>query len=383
MEYLAHRPENTHSRAATRIDRAARDRPDLDTLTWIARHAWRMADRCVGRSGWKSLIVRDRTGLTDPDEIVADLEEHLRLTTNGGRIRPLASIYHPSIRFRAEQLIRYAGDPQYAGYAATCRRLGWRGNGDPFDILPVIFELPDGTLHLASLDRNVILEVPILHPTLSVVRQAGLRWHAAPVISNMLLRNDGRHWPCVFGGWYATDEIAGRDLAPERRFNLLPMVAETLGLSRDPHVEPLWKDLALAELHRAVVDSFRKAGVMFSTPQQEANRFRRHVDREHAVGRPTPTDRTWLMPATNPVLCSTDEIAEYDAPEPDADPQYVHVPRFHHMGRHGWGQRRRPPGPCVLTRSRYQLEVSADRLARGQCRSNRGCAVRGELGAPR
>ena len=89
------------------------------------------------------------------------------MTTNGGRIRSVATIYHPSIRFRAEQLIRYAGDPQYAGYAATCHRLGWRSNGDPFDILPVIFELPDGTLHLASLDRSVILEVPIRHPVVS------------------------------------------------------------------------------------------------------------------------------------------------------------------------------------------------------------------------
>ena len=120
------------------------------------------------------------------------------------------------------------------------------------------------------------------------------------------------------------------------RFNVLPMVADVLGLSSDHRVEPLWRDLALGELHRAVVDSFRKAGVMFSTPQQEADRFRKHVDREHAVGRPTPTDRSWLMPATNPILCSTDEIADYDPPEPQADPQYVHVPRFHHMGRHGW-----------------------------------------------
>ena len=55
-----------------------------------------------------------------------------------------------------------------------------------------------------------------------------------------------------------------------------------------------------------------------------------------AVGRATPTDRTWLMPATNPILCSTDEIAEYDPPTPDADPQYVHIPRFHRMGRQGW-----------------------------------------------
>ena len=180
------------------------------------------------------------------------------------------------------------------------------------------------------------------------------------MISNMLLRNDGRYWPCVFGGWYETDEIAGRDLAPARRFNVLPMVADSIGLSRDPHIEPLWQDLALAELHRAVVDSFRKAGVMFSTPQQEADRFRRHVEREQCRGRATPTDRTWIMPATNPILCSTDEIADYDPPMPDADPQYVHVPRFHRMGRHGWEREedRRPevtawrcPTPATTVRS--------------------------------
>lgn len=309
---------------------------DDHKLTWLARHAWRLADRCVGRAGWRSLAVRDRTHLTEAREIIEDLEAHLRMTTNGGRIRPLATIYHPSVRFRAEQLIRYGGDSQYAGYAAACHRLGWRGNGDPFDILPVVFELPNGTVHLGSLNRDVILEVSIRHPSGSYFDEMGLRWHAAPVISNMLLRNDGQYWPCVFGGWYATDEIAGRDLAPAHRFNVLPMIAEALGLSRDARVEPLWQDLALGELHRAVVDSFRKAGVMFSTPQQEADRFRQHVDREHELGRATPTDRSWLMPATNPILCSTDRIADYDPPTPQADPQYVHVPSFHRMGRHGW-----------------------------------------------
>jgi nitric oxide synthase oxygenase domain/subunit len=48
--------------------------------------------------------------------------------------------------------------------------------------------------------------------------------------SNILLRNEGHYWPCVFGGWYATDEIAGRDLAPPQRFDVLPQVAEALGL---------------------------------------------------------------------------------------------------------------------------------------------------------
>src|SRR4051794_36065983 len=157
-----------HSR--TLVDRPSRrtgpldDHPRHDFLTSLARHAWRMADRCVGRSGWKSLVVRDRTHLTTAQEIVEDLEAHLSLTTNGGRIRPVATIYHPSVRFRSEQLIRYAGDPQYAGYAATCGRLGWQGTGDPFEVLPVVFELPDGALHLASLDPSLILEVPIRHP---------------------------------------------------------------------------------------------------------------------------------------------------------------------------------------------------------------------------
>ena len=336
MAFASRSIRDSHPEPTVRpVDLHPADSED-DSLTSIARHAWRMADRCVGRSGWKSLIVRNRTELTEPGDIVADLEEHLRLTTNEGRIRPVATVYHPLIRFRAEQLIRYAGDPQYAGYAATCHRLGWRSNGDTFDILPIVFELPDGTLHLASLDRSVILEVPIEHPTAPWFSGLGLRWHAAPVISNMLLRNEGRYWPCVFGGWYATDEIAGRDLAPTGRFDALPRVAEALGLSSDPRIEPLWRDLALGELHRAVVDSFRKAGVMFSTPQQEADRFRRHVDREHASGRTSPTDRTWLMPATNPILCSTDEIADYDPPTPRVDPQYVHVPTLHRMGRNGW-----------------------------------------------
>ena len=126
MAFASRSIRDSHPEPTVRpVDLHPADSED-DSLTSIARHAWRMADRCVGRSGWKSLIVRNRTELTDPGDIVADLEEHLRLTTNEGRIRPVATVYHPSIRFRAEQLIRYAGDPQYAGYAATCQRLGPR-----------------------------------------------------------------------------------------------------------------------------------------------------------------------------------------------------------------------------------------------------------------
>jgi hypothetical protein len=47
-----------------------------------------------------------------------------------------------------------------------------RGNGYPFDILAVIFEPPDGTSHLVSLDRSVVIEVPIRRRH-SVVRRQG------------------------------------------------------------------------------------------------------------------------------------------------------------------------------------------------------------------
>jgi hypothetical protein len=125
------------------------------------------------------------------------------------------------------------------------------------------------------------------------------RWHAAPVISNMLLRNDGQYWPCVFGGWYETDEIAGRDLAPARRFNVLPMVADSIGPLRHSRRRT------------------GSAGMSIGST---------------GLGRAKPTDRTWLMPATNPILCSTDEIADYDPPIA-ADPQYVHIPRLDRMSR--------------------------------------------------
>ena len=315
--------------------------PTTEVLTNLAREAWRTSDRCVGRSGWASLRVRDCTHLLDPEEIFADFEEHLRYTTNGGRIRPLVTVYaRPDVRIRSEQLIRYAGDPQYAGYADTCRRLGWTPTGDRFEVLPVLFKV-GSTVYMRRLDPSVIMEAQIAHPTIPGFADLGLRWHAVPAISNMLMRHrhfgTDRYWPVVLNGWYQTDEVAARDLADPERFNVLPEVAAVMGLATNDPADPLWEDLALTELHRAVVWSFRQAGVMYSTPQREARRFCAHIRREHEQGRTVPTDPTWMPPATNPILSATSKIAahEYDPPE-DADTMYVHIPLFHRIGREGW-----------------------------------------------
>jgi nitric-oxide synthase len=55
--------------------------------------AWRQSSRCIGRLPWKTLIVRDCRELVPPEEIFGGCVDHLRLATNGGRIRPVMSIF--------------------------------------------------------------------------------------------------------------------------------------------------------------------------------------------------------------------------------------------------------------------------------------------------
>jgi nitric oxide synthase oxygenase domain/subunit len=103
------------------------ERNERDRLTRLARHAWRLADRCVSRSGWRSLAVRDRTHLTEAHEI----------------------------------------------------------------------ELPDGRLYLASLDRGVILEVLIRHPTGPYFDDMGLRWSGSPGGNGASRDDTWREAPCL------------------------------------------------------------------------------------------------------------------------------------------------------------------------------------------
>lgn len=60
-----------------------------------ARVAWRNSNRCIGRLHWRSLLVLDRRHLHTPDEIFATCVDHLRVATNGGRIRPVNTVFAP------------------------------------------------------------------------------------------------------------------------------------------------------------------------------------------------------------------------------------------------------------------------------------------------
>ena len=62
-------------------------------LEHACRVAWRQSSRCIGRLPWKTLIVRDCRELVTPEEVFGACVDHLRLATNGGRIRPVMSVF--------------------------------------------------------------------------------------------------------------------------------------------------------------------------------------------------------------------------------------------------------------------------------------------------
>lgn len=312
------------------------ERPDgplsPSELAVAAREAWRRAPRCVGRAGWASLVLRDSRHLRDPDEVAADMAEHLRFATNGGAIRPTLTVLDPSVQVLSEQLVRYADDPQYAGFVESLRHTGWRPSGERFEILPLVVRSRRGvTLH--DLPREAVLEVPISHPELPWFADLGLRWLAVPAIANMLLQVDEHTaYPCVFNGWYVSDEISTRNFGGPERYDVLPAVADRMGLPRDR--DGYWRQRALVELEAAVLWSYRGAGVKISSPHHEARRFVNHVDREQAAGRTVPSDWSWVISPLAPVLLPTYH-RYYDPPDPGAGPDLVQDETLTQLGRHG------------------------------------------------
>ncbi|WP_372482442.1 nitric oxide synthase oxygenase [Streptomyces bambusae] len=314
-------------------------RHTAEELVHGARVAWRNSNRCIGRLYWNSLRVRDLRGLTGADEIAAACFDHLREATNGGRIRPTITVFAPDIPGRPgpliwnEQLIRYAGygsdgrtvgDPRNEGFTAGVQRLGWPGGpGTPFDLLPLVVQGCDDKPRWFELPADAVLEVPVEHPEGDRWTDWGLRWHAVPAISNMTLEIGGVRYPAApFNGWYMGTEIGARNLADGDRYDLLPEVARRLGLDTSSD-RSLWKDRALVELNRAVLDSFDRAGVTIADHHTESRRFLTHMEREERKGREVGADWSWIVPpmsgAATPVFHRT-----YDTTE--RTPAYVHHP---------------------------------------------------------
>ena len=274
--------------------------------------AWRNHSRCVGRLHWRALHVIDRRDALTSDDVFEACVEHLRLATNGGDIQPMITVFGArrpdgaEIRIWNSQLVRYAGyrqpdgsclgDPLNAGLTQAIQRLGWRGPGGRFDVLPLVIQMPEAEPRIFELPRDAVLEVPVQHPEFGWFADLELRWHALPAISDMRLELGGLTYPaCPFNGWYVSSEIGARNLSDSCRYNLLEVIAFRMGLDIRT-TRSLWKDRALIELNQAVLYSFDKAGVRIVDHHVAGRQFCVHQERERAAGRATPADWSWIVP---------------------------------------------------------------------------------------
>ncbi|MBD7946350.1 nitric oxide synthase oxygenase [Psychrobacillus sp. Sa2BUA9] len=281
-----------------------------EELNFGAKVAWRNSNKCIGRLFWQSLTVIDKRELHKEEDILKSLLDHIQYATNEGRIRPTISIFSPSdVRIWNHQLIRYAGyetevgvigDPDSLSFTKVCEELGWKGKGTKFDVLPLVIQVKDQPARFFDIPESYILEVSIRHPEMEWFQDLLLKWYAVPMISNMKLEIGGINYLAApFNGWYMGTEIGARNLADDYRYNMLPKIAEKMGLNTKSNAS-LWKDRALVELNAAVLYSFKEDGVSIVDHHTAAHQFKKFEEIERDAGRDVSGNWTWLIPPMSP-----------------------------------------------------------------------------------
>ena len=278
-----------------------------EELTFGAQLAWRNSIRCIGRQFWKTLKVRDKRFMKHPDVIFKDICEHIEFSFNKGQIRPTISIYDPNsdCAIINPQLILYAGykdvygniigDPKNVGLTRLAISLGWVAKYNNFDILPLIFKYK-GEYYIYEYPEGLIHEVHLEHPDNINFKSLGLKWFAVPAVSSMAFDCAGIQYKCSpSSGIYMGTEIACFNLADPSRYNLLPNIANSLGIDISSQ-NPLWQDQAMLELNKAVLYSFGRDGVSIMDHYTLGKSFSKFIDVEHKQGREVYGQSNWLLP---------------------------------------------------------------------------------------
>ncbi|MBW4491423.1 MAG: nitric oxide synthase oxygenase [Trichocoleus desertorum ATA4-8-CV12] len=310
-----------------------------EELVYGAKVAWRNSTGCIGRIFWETFNVRDLRHLTTAEEIFEAIVDHLYQATNGGNIRSTISIFapvapgQPGIRIWNSQLIRYAGyhqpdgsiigDPEQAEFTELCQHFGWKGQGTPFDVLPLVIQMPRRKPQWFELPKAAVMEVPITHPDYKWFTELELKWHALPALANWQLEIGGISYSCApFNGWYMSTEIGTRNFGDEQRYNLLPVIAERMGLNTRSKLS-LWKDQALVELNRAVLHSFTACGVKIVDHHTASAQFMQHWQREAEAGRIVPADWGRIVP---PMSASTMQVFHQEMQDVCLKPNFFPQP---------------------------------------------------------
>ncbi|WP_416396416.1 nitric oxide synthase oxygenase [Allohahella sp. A8] len=283
-----------------------------EELSFGAKVAWRNHARCIGRLYWRSLIIRDRRGVTDPDAIADEVAQHMREAFNEGKIRSVITIFAPATpnklpaHIGADQVTRYAGHLRRDGTVIGDRAnveatrqaeaAGWSGTGGQFDVLPLPIIVADGRRVFRTLPASATHHVPLTHKAYPAFTELGLEWYAVPCMTGMILTIGGVDYPCApFNGFYMGTEISSRNLVDPWRFDLLEVTARAFGL--DPAgQDPLWRDRALTEINAAVLQSYSSAGVTLIDHHTAARDFMKFRADESASGRALHADWSWIVP---------------------------------------------------------------------------------------
>ena len=305
-----------------------------EELAFGARVAWRNSNKCIGRLFWQSLTLFDRRALLDAKQIAEALFEHIDFATNNGKIRPAISIFAENrVRIWNHQLIRYAGyetsngiigDPHSIDFTKQVQKLGWKGEGTNFDLLPLCIQIDNEEPQIFNIPKQLVLEIPIEHPEHPNFTKLNLKWYAVPIISDMQFDCAGVKFQAApFNGWYMGTEIGARNFADVKRYNMLPKVADTLNVARDGNIS-LWKDRALVELNIAVLHSFKKYGASIVDHHTAAQQFKMFQQKEQEMKRKATGNWTWLIPPMSP---ATTHIFHEPITNIIEKPNYFYQPR--------------------------------------------------------
>lgn len=301
------------AQVSAEIERTGTYTHTFDELSFGAKLAWRNSTRCIGRLFWNGLQVRDLRHLTTEEEMLSALVEHIDLATNGGNLRAVMTVLPPAgpdgrgPRVWNGQLLRYAGyrgadgrvtgDPANVALTEQALRLGWKsGPRTRFDLLPLIVQLPGKEPRWMEIPRRVVREVQLTHPDYPFFVDLGLKWYAVPAVSDVLFDLGGvKYTAAPFNGWYMATEIGARNFSDTDRYNLLPEIAERLGLDTRRSAS-LWQDRAQIELTRAVIHSYERAGVKLVDHHAAAEDFMAFLENERASERCVHMRWSWITP---------------------------------------------------------------------------------------
>ncbi|KAF5278426.1 hypothetical protein FQA39_LY05915 [Lamprigera yunnana] len=281
-------------------------------LVYGAKLAWRNSVRCIGRIQWSKLQVFDCRYVTTTSGMFEALCNHIKYATNKGNIRSAITIFPQRTDGKHDykiwnpQLITYAGykqpdgtiigDPQNVEFTDVCMKLGWRGNGAKFDILPLVLSANGHDPDYFDIPSELIFEVPLSHPTFEWFEKLALKWYALPAVSNMMFDCGGLQFTGVaFNGWYMSSEIGCRNLCDTYRFNMLETIALKMGLETHTSVT-LWKDKAMLEANLAVLHSFQSKGVTIVDHHTASESFMKHLENEMRLRNGCPADWVWIVP---------------------------------------------------------------------------------------